>query len=149
MSIDVGLDPLTGDLPAFTYHIRGADLVLQRVRTRLRTFFGEWILDTTVGLDFVAWRQQKPPDVVAIGAFVQTEIEATEGVERVDDFSGSFAPGEGVDATLTFTGTIVFDPGDEAAVEFVAEVVASGGNSTPALIMFGDVGPIVGRVGGI
>jgi hypothetical protein len=149
MSIDVGLDTQTGDLPAFSRHIRAEALAIQRIKTRLRTFLGDWLLDTTVGLPYVEWKQQKPPDTIAIGATVQAEIEATTGVERVDNFDASFEIRSGVDATLLFTGDIVFDPGDEASVEFVAEVLAAGGNSTPAVISFGDVGPVTGRTGGI
>ena len=147
MSLDVGLDPLTGDLPAFTRHIRDEDLAIQRIKIRLLTFFGEWILDTSAGLDYVGFKQQKPPNVAAIGAIIQTEITATPGVDRVDNFAASFAPKGGVDATLTFTGDIVFDPGDKTATTFVASVLATKGNTTPAVISFGTVGPVAG--GGI
>lgn len=82
MSFDIGLDK-DGDLPIHPVHITGDDLILQRIRSRLLTFAGEWVLDDTVGMDFIRWRGTKPVPLVEIQGTTRQEIEAVPGVERV------------------------------------------------------------------
>jgi hypothetical protein len=108
VTLDVGLNE-NGDLPAFTRHISGIDLVMQRVNVRLRTFYGEWILDRKKGLPFFTWAAQKPPDVDGIGAVVRREIEGTPGVVRVDDWEGEF---DAEAASLSYTCTVRTTDGD-------------------------------------
>ena len=103
LTSDVGLDPLTFDLPVFPVHISGVDLIVQRMTIRLQRFLGEWILDTTVGIPYLAFIQERPVDVEGITAVLRTEIETTPGVLRVDDFIGVFVIAS---QTLRFTGLI-------------------------------------------
>lgn len=108
-NIDVGLDPVTGDLPEVATLINGFDLIIQRVRRRLRTYLGEWLADRSVGLPFFAWIAQKPPDVDAIGASVRAAIETTPGVARVIDWQGAFDTST---RTLTYSCTLQTLQGD-------------------------------------
>ncbi len=148
MPADVFIDPLTGDLPAHNRFVEGFDLALQRLRSRLGTFFGEWRLDTSVGLPYQEWAQDKQPDLPAIGAIMLTEIIGDDGsgISRVDNFNVEFEARSGVDARLIFTGDIIFEPGDETAVTFRAETLIVAGNSTPAMLFFGEIGPIAGAI---
>lgn len=141
MTHDARIDPITGDMSIPTSLITGPELTAQRARVRLATFFGEWILDQFVGLPFLAWRQQKPPDVDAIGAVVLAELISTPGVIRVDSFEGAFNP---LTRTVTFQGDVtieIVDPADEATLAFRIEL--GGGNTTPAVIAFH---PTSGRI---
>lgn len=139
-TFDVGLNPETNDLRAINFHITGTDLVLQRTRIRLKTFFGEFILNQTVGLPYVAWTQQKPPDVEGIGAVIRAEIEGVEGVELVVNFSGSFNLQT---QTLTFTGQVLLSNENEV-LDLRVGLLDRAGNSQPMVIFFGRSGAIRG-----
>lgn len=132
LEFDVGLDPVTGDLPVFPVHISGTDLVLQRITIRLQRFLGEWMLDTTVGLPYLAWTQQRPLDIPGITAVLRAEIAGTPGVLRVDNFTGTFNFNN---QTLSFVGLIVLDNEDAVTSEILVPATVSG-NTTPAVIMF-------------
>ena len=92
MPADAFIDPATGDLPDHNFFIDGFELALQKLRVRLGTFFGEWALDTAVGLPYDVWAQQKPPDLNAIAGVVLVEIVggASSGILRVDNFNAVF-----------------------------------------------------------
>ena len=86
---DILLDD-DGDLPIVTRHAIGAEVVAQRVRFRLETFEGEWILDTAVGLPYLKWRGTKVVNLDAIGARIQRELLTVPGVLRMTAFSSEF-----------------------------------------------------------
>ena len=129
---DIGLDPLTLDLPVFPKHISGVDLIVQRMTIRLQRFLGEWILDTSVGIPYLDFIQTRPVDVAGFGAVIRTEIETTPGVLRVDDFLGVFTIAT---QTLKFTGIVRLED-DEAVTSEILVPIAAVGNTTPAVIMF-------------
>ncbi len=125
---DVGLNA-NGDLGAFNRIIVGRDLVLQRIGIRLRTFLGEWILDSRKGLPFLAWIAKKPPDPAAIGAVVRKEIETTPGVLRVDSFTSVFVPAT---QEITITCTIYTDEGE---VDATISPLGRTTNRNPSLVL--------------
>jgi len=117
-------DPVTGALRLVT----GAELVLQRVRIRLGTHFGEVLLNQFVGLPFEAWRATKPLDLEAAGAVILAEIGSTPGVIRIISFDKRFDPAT---RTAAFSGEVeVQDEGDADAVQAAFEVTI-GGNYNP------------------
>lgn len=64
-----------------------AESVAQNVVTRLRTFKGEWFLDTDFG---VAWFQSilvKPSNIPLSEALIKAMIIATDGVDQIKSFS--------------------------------------------------------------
>lgn len=140
MSIDVEL--IDGDLPALTRHISGTLVVLQRVRLRLLTALGEWILDRLVGIPYLRFIQQKPPNINEIGAFIRREIEAVPGVVSID----TWTPVHDIDARrLTFTAEIsVVDEPD--TIEVVVFPLGTVANQSPAVLFIGRQGPILSRV---
>lgn len=73
MAYDIQLNE-DRDLPVRTRHISGPDLVVQRVRTRLKTWRGEWFLDQRRGLPILEWKQQKPLDLGIVRAIVRNTI---------------------------------------------------------------------------
>lgn len=137
---DVGLDPLTGDLPEFTRHITGADLVKQRIRARLLTFLGEWLLDRFAGIPYVDWRMLKDPDLDAIGAFIQAEILDVVGVLRIDEFAISLTIST---RTVAITARVIVDDENETSIP-VTITTLQPQNHMPALIFFGRPGPVMG-----
>ena len=132
MRIDLELGP-DGDLPLVPRHITGIPLVLQRIRRRLLVFAGEWVLDTTQGLPYLAWRQTKPAPVEAIAARIRVELEQTPGVVRIDTCAAAL---EVATRTVRITARgVVQDPdtGEQASVEIGVESLS--GSSTPALVL--------------
>jgi hypothetical protein len=104
---DVLLGP-DGDLPEITQHITGIQLVMQRVKVRLQTFLGEWILDTSKGLDYHGWAQIRPAPVNEIQALMLAEVLGTPGVVRVPRWEVTFdKPGR----TITIDGDVETEDG--------------------------------------
>lgn len=92
--IGLAIDPATNDLflrqNGELAIVRNAEAVGQHVRQRLKTFEGEWFLDTTAGvpwLDQVLGRQYDPALAEAI---IKAEILDTDGVTEITSFSVRF-----------------------------------------------------------
>ena len=89
--------------------IDGAELVIQRVRIRLSTFRGEWLLDEREGIPYHDWIEQTPAPIAQIEAVLLDAIGTTPGVRRVDGFAVVL---DSTSATFSATGTIVLDSED-------------------------------------
>lgn len=112
-NVDLGLDPVTGDLPRVPTLITGLDLILQRIRLRLNRGQGEWFLDLDAGLPLLAWRTQKPPNLPSISSTIQAEIDSIPGVQRTQNFTATF---NDVTRQLTVSGEVVTDAGEVTRV---------------------------------
>lgn len=81
---DIYLDPdgqiaLTGVTP-------GAPMPLnQRIDCRLRTFRGEWWLDTFLGIPWFQEVLKKNPDLAAVKSFFAQEIYRVAGVQTINN----------------------------------------------------------------
>ena len=104
-TFDIQLDA-DGDWPLFPIHVTGTLLVLQRVKIRLATFLGEWLLDASTGLDILRWMGEKPFDIDRAGAEVRLAIETTPGVVRTESFTATF---DGPNRSALFTGRVVLE----------------------------------------
>ena len=124
---DVQLDN-NGDIPIRTAYITGPDLVRQRIRIRLNTWRGEWFLDQRLGLPFLEWKQQKPPDVDVIRALIQREIRTTPGVVGVANLEVSLVQGR-----IEITGRITVE---DVTLDLSAEISGPQGNSQPVTVLF-------------
>lgn len=85
MSADVYLDPVTGDLPSSFRFATQTELILQRVRIRIETFFGEVLLDQRAGLPYLRWRETKRPPLAEVLSLIRREVESVPGVLRTSD----------------------------------------------------------------
>lgn len=91
--VGLSLDPNTNDL-----HFKGRNLVLvrgpeavgQHVRQRLKTFQGEWFLDTTAGVPWLAQIMGKEYDPALAEAVVKAEVLDTHAVVEIVSFSVGF-----------------------------------------------------------
>ena len=88
------IDPATNDLFLATdgnlATVTRAQAVAQHVRQRLKSFSGEWFLDTTAGvpwLDQVLGRQYDPALAESV---IKAEILNTDGVTEITSFSVRF-----------------------------------------------------------
>jgi len=124
---DVQLDN-NGDIPIRTAYITGPDLVRQRIKIRLNTWRGEWFLDQRLGLPFLEWKQQKPPDVNVIRALIQREIRTTPGVVGVANLEVSLVQGR-----IEITGRITVE---DVTLDLSAEISGPQGNSQPVMVLF-------------
>lgn len=95
MSVDLGLDPLTGDLA-----IEGNDLVIvstseqmvQNLKIRLRFFQGEWFLDIAQGLPFYESILVKNPNLPDIDNIIKAEIIDTEDITELLQYTSDYDP---------------------------------------------------------
>lgn len=136
---DVGLDTTTGDLPVFTRHITGIDLILQRVRIRLETGLGEWRLDTRRGLDYQGWTQMKPPPTNLVSGLIRSEVANTPGVIRVTSWEAEY---DATTRTITITGSVDTEYGEVTVVVRPFEGV--NGNAQPIATFLNPSGRIIG-----
>ena len=92
--IGLALDPLTNDLflrpNGELAVVRDAEAVGQHVRQRLKTFEGEWFLDTTAGVPWLDQILGKNYDPALAEAVVKAEILDTDGVTEITAFSVRF-----------------------------------------------------------
>lgn len=92
----LALDPETNDLFLEANSlavVTGAEAVGQHVRQRLMTFSGEWFLDTTAGVPWLAQIMGAKYDPALAEAVVKAEILDTDGVVEITGFSVGFDQG--------------------------------------------------------
>ena len=84
---DLELDPDTHDLVVRDGELQiqrdEGEVVTQRIRTRLRTWCGEWFLDAAFGVDYFGKILIKAPSLEQVLAEVREQIEAVPGVRRI------------------------------------------------------------------
>jgi len=91
--IGIALDPATNDIHFLGGNlamVTGAHAVGQHVRQRLKTFQGEWFLDTTAGVPWLEQIMGSEYDPALAGAVVKAEILDTDAVTEITAFSVSF-----------------------------------------------------------
>lgn len=106
---DLALNP-DGTLAFPLRILDGPELVVQRVRIRLNTFRGEWLLNERAGIPWIEWISE-PPGLTVIQALLLERIASTRGVARVEEFAVTQAPGS---ETYTITGNLVLETEDPA-----------------------------------
>jgi len=130
------------DIPQFTRHVSGVEVIAQRVHFRLITFRGEWILDTSRGLPFVDWLTNKLSRrrIEEIGETVRNEILRTPGVLRIDNYAVVL---DGL--TLRISGLVYTDEGETFTIT-VEPTAAAAGNTSPfvayQLVRSGPIAPL-------
>lgn len=92
----LAIDPETHDLFLEAGNlavVRGSEAIGQHVRQRLMTFEGEWFLDTTAGVPWLAQLMGRKYDPALAEAVVKAEILDTDGVVEITSFSVGFDQG--------------------------------------------------------
>ena len=103
MDLSLDLDPtslsyldllfIDGDVPLTSDgDTRGANPVLQNVGQNLRTYQGEWFLDTTLGLPWFQTILQKGTTQSQIDSIIQGAILATRGIVQLSSYSSTLNP---------------------------------------------------------
>ena len=91
---DIALSRSTHDLiwkrlPDGTFDLvmaEGADAVAQQIKIVLKTFMGEWFLDTTVGIPYFEDILKKNPRSEVVETVLRGKIASVTGVTRVTAF---------------------------------------------------------------
>ena len=115
---DIRLDPSTGDLDLTGGGalVSDQDAIAQEIRVRLHTFAGEYFLDTTRGIPWLAWNDRKwsADAVKEAQILLRAELLEVPGIKSVQ------APG----VTITRSGTsiiisaaVVIDTGELLPVQ--------------------------------
>lgn len=93
--LGLAIDPATNDVyldeTGNLAFVHGAEAVGQHARQRLKTFRGEWFLDTTAGVPWLDQIMGKGYNPALAEALVKAEILGTDGVTGISTFSVSFA----------------------------------------------------------
>lgn len=82
------------------YSIDGADQVLQAIRKNLKSWLGEWFLDTNLGTPWTQLILVHNPTVA--DAALKAVIAGTNGVIQINSFSYTYNPKAGL-ITVTFS----------------------------------------------
>lgn len=120
-----------GDLPVFTRHVSGMEVIAQRVRVRLGTHRGDWPLDVRAGIPWTEYLGRKPLDMAALAAVLAVEMLAVPGVTAVEDLDWSVDNG-----LATITATLRTAVGK--SLDVVVQPQAAAGN--PSITVGGVVG---------
>lgn len=107
---DVLLDSVTGDLPLNPILSNSVAKVGQSAAIATKTHLGEVLFDTSRGLPYIAWGQQKPLRVDEVSDFVKRTIAGLDGVTRITQWEASFSA---QDRQLTIVGTVMVEDGSE------------------------------------
>lgn len=67
--------------------VEGADEVVQRLRQRLRSFLGEWFLNTSLGIPYLQEILKKNPQHGIVDAILKKHILNTPGVIKLLEYS--------------------------------------------------------------
>lgn len=103
--MDLLLDTTTGDLVFIngvcpvTQH--QADIVAQRLRIKLYTFYGEWFLNTTIGVPYIQQIFGKVRSKPTVDLIFQGLIAADPGVIEILSFTSEITSERGY--TMTFS----------------------------------------------
>lgn len=102
--MDLLLNSTTGDL-VFTNGAcpvtqLQADIVAQRLRITLYTFYGEWFLDDTIGVPYIQQIFAKVKRKSTVDLIFQGIISADPGVIEILSFTSEISPQRGY--TMTF-----------------------------------------------
>lgn len=102
--MDLLLDPKTGDL-VFTNGAcpvtqLQADVVAQRLRIALYTFYGEWFLDNTIGVPYVQQIFTKVRRKSTVDLIFQGLIAADPGVIEILTFKSEISAQRGYSMTF-------------------------------------------------
>jgi hypothetical protein len=84
--IDVALDTVTHDLVVSNYDLQlvtEVDQIVQAVKMRLLTIFGEWFLDSREGIQYFTVVCTKNPDLSLIDSIMKATIVETDGVNEL------------------------------------------------------------------
>lgn len=72
---------------------KAQDVVAQRLTIRLRTFLGEWFLDTTYGVPYLSRILVKNVSKTTVDNILREEILNEPGVLEIQKFSSTFDAG--------------------------------------------------------
>jgi hypothetical protein len=93
--IDLQLDELTHALTTTANDLvltTGVDTLVQNLKIRLQTYYGEWAFDTSKGVRYFQSILIKNPDLVKIKSILKNEILGTDEVNKLLAFSVEYAP---------------------------------------------------------
>lgn len=119
MLFDEGVDPATGDLMfnaeagAYSDYINdggiasGKDQVRQNIEDRLRMVYGEWFLNTEIGVPWFDKVFVKNPDLSAIDIILKTTILGTSEVDELLAYKSSLDRTRRV-FSVTFTALSIY-----------------------------------------
>lgn len=65
----------------------GTHLILQNLKMRISTFYGEWFLDTSVGIRYFEDILVKNPNLAQIQGLIKSTILDTKGVNKILEFN--------------------------------------------------------------
>lgn len=85
--IDFRLDPLTRDLIIPIRPVEGAERIQQAVGIHLRTWLGEWFLDTSFGVPYlenILGKNRRPEITEAV---LRSQILKVNGVKSIKSFT--------------------------------------------------------------
>lgn len=85
--IDLAFDKNTRDLVLPIQPITGAARVAQSLRIRLRTWLGDWFLDTRHGVPYVESILKGNPNPAIVESILRAQILDVEGVQSITSFS--------------------------------------------------------------
>lgn len=95
--------------------VTGYDAIAQHLRIRLRTFLGEWFLDTRIGFPFFEELFIKNPNKLVIDSRIRETVLETPGIVAVGSINYEL---DGATRALAITFTATLQSGDDFSFTF-------------------------------
>lgn len=77
----------SGDIALSRYDIAATDSIEQAILIKLRWFFGEWVYDTSLGMDWFGKVLIKNPNSLLIRRMIEDTILSVDGVNSVENLT--------------------------------------------------------------
>lgn len=103
--------------------VRESAYVAQSLKTRLNFYYGEWFLDTSLGVDYFGSILVKPADIVTSEALIKDTILNTKDVTALLTYNDRFSPRSRVYG-VDFSVTTVYSPDNTAVLTQSITVLA-------------------------
>jgi len=84
------LNSLTGDIDIKNFNLRftesQTEWLSQKLKNKLKTFFGEWFVNQTLGIEYFQKILKKQVNLNQVGTILKKEIKNTNGVNKIINF---------------------------------------------------------------
>lgn len=70
--------------------VSGSNQIMQSIKTRLKTYLGEWFLDSTIGVPYLQELLVKGTSISRVDSVIQQKILSTEGVQELRTYDSSY-----------------------------------------------------------
>lgn len=116
---------VNGDLSVNSGWITSTALTVQRLERRIKTHYGEVLIDRFAGVPWLEWFQSMPPNLALMESYLRQQADTCPGVSACGRIQSAFVP---TTRTASFVMDVTLITGESVKLQ-----VDMGTNGNPAL----------------